>query len=124
MKFFIMVALPVFYIVGGILSLNGIYIVRNAEKDAYFLLGLGGLSLVYIMYILYKKRTKKNPSSFKSNSKHSYFEIGMFLFIIIPSFILRELGIYFTDDISIIIVLLIILFMTSYQMKRIKKKEE
>ena len=120
MKFFIMVALPMFYMVCGILSLNGIYIIKNAEKDAYFLLGLGGLSLVYIMYNLYKKRRKKNSSSFKSNSKHSYFVTGMFLLIIIPYFILRELGIYFTDDISLVVILLIILAMVSYQIKRVK----
>ena len=60
MKFFIMIALPIFYIVSGILSLNGIYIVKNAKEDAYFLIGLGSLALIYIIYILYKKKIKIN----------------------------------------------------------------
>ena len=120
MKFFIMIALPIFYIVSGILSLNGIYIVKNAKEDAHFLIGLGTLALIYIIYILYKKKNKNELIKKKNDNKYSYAKIGILALIVIPYFILRELGIYFTDDTSLMIVLIIIFIMSLYQIKNKK----
>ena len=113
--------LPMFYIISGILALNGIYIVKDAKDSAYFLIGLGSITFVFVAYALHKKRRKDNSFSLKNNS-NSYFIIGVFLLIIVLYFILREFGIYFTNYLSLIIILLVIIAISIFKAKRIKNK--
>lgn len=121
MKYIGLLILSLFYAISGILALNGIYIVRNAKNSAYFLIVLGGSFTILSLYKIYQNRNKE-VLNLKNNTKYFYFITGVVLFMIVPYFILRELGIYFTDDTSFIIILFILLITMGYLMKRTLRK--